>query len=281
MFGRKDYGYTMQKVGKLNLFKTYIKVWLRLTKLRLIEQIINTRIGGIFFLIGKIIRVVFQVIFIYLIITQTNAIAGYTLYEALFVLFTLNITGTLVQMLLRGVYMFRQRIVDGTFDFFLLNPLNELFYSLFSYTDPLDILMLLPSTIALGWVWGQTIIPVTFTSILTYIFFIIVALAFAVAWHTIVVAFGIIFLEVDNLIMLYRDVESMARFPIDIYNRTIQFTLTYIIPIAALATIPSKVLLGKSSLYALPGFALLSVINLFLAIKLWNFALTKYSSASS
>lgn len=271
----------MQKEDNKKLFTTYLKVWLRLTKLRLIEQLINTKLGGLLFLSGKIIRLVFQVLFVYILVGRTNAIAGYSLYEALFILLILNITGTIVQMLLRGVYMFRQRIIDGTFDFFLINPLNELFYSLFSYTDPLDIVMLIPSLIALFWVWAHTSIPITVATILILFIFIIIALVFAVAWHTIVIASGIIFLEVDNIIMVYRDVESMARFPIDIYGKTIQFTLTYIMPIAILATIPAKVLLGRSPMALLPFFALLSLLNMYLAIRYWNFALTKYSSASS
>lgn len=271
----------LKDASRLKLVKTYLKVWLRLTKLRLVRQIINTKFGGILFLLGKIIRLLFQVVFIYILVGKTNAIVGYNLYQALFILLTLNVSGTLIQMLLRGVYLFRQRIIDGSFDYFLLSPLNELFLSLFSYTDPLDIVMMIPSTIALIWVWAKAGIPITFLTVSIYITFIIIAIIFAIAWHTIVIASGVIFLEVDNIIMVYRDVETMARFPIDIYNKTLQFGLTYIIPIAVMATIPAKVLFGKSTLTSLPIFAVLSILNLYLAWKYWNFALTKYSSASS
>lgn len=267
--------------NKRNLTTIYIKVWFRLTKLRFIEQVINTKMGGLLFLAGKIIRLLFNIIFLWVILSQTKVLAGYSLHQAIFILLTLNITGTIIQLFLRGVYLFKQRLILGTFDFFLLNPLNELFYSLFSYTDPLDILMLIPSIGALIWVWSIAAIPASLASVTLYILWIALAFIFAVSWHILIIAFGVIFLEVDNLIMIYRDIESMARFPIDIYGSKTRFTLTYILPIAVMATLPAKSVFGFLETWVILPFGLFALISLYLANLIWQYALKNYSSASS
>jgi len=36
------------------------------------------------------------------------------------------------------------------------------------------------------------------------------------------VAFGVMTLEIDQLVMIYRDVETMARFPLEIYGKNFE-----------------------------------------------------------
>ncbi len=267
---------------KLKVVKTYFRVWFKLTQLRLIDQLINSRFGGLFFLLGKLIRLFFQVIFLYLILTKIPRFAGYNLYQALLILFFLNLTSIFTQMFLRGVYRFRERLIYGRFDFFLLNPLDELFYSLFSYFDPLDAAMLIPSLIMVFWAWSKAQISFSFLNLSLFLLFILIAFLFTLAWHILAISLGVLFMEVDNFILIYRDLEKMGRFPINIYHRTISFILTYFIPIAIMATIPVNVLIGRQApLSTLILFGSLALLNLFLAFKFWRFALRHYTSASS
>ncbi len=272
-----------QKVtSKSYLLLTYFRVWFYLAKLRFIDQIINTRWGGLLLLIGKLIRLIFQVIFLYLLLKQAHHFAGYTFSESLLLLFLLNFSSLFIQMFLRGVYLFYDRVVNGSFDFFLLNPLNELFYSLFSYFDPLDFLMLIPSSLAIYWAWSQTQIPFDISHIFIFFSFLVLSFVFALSWHILVIALGLYLFEVDNLITIYRDLEKMGRFPIEIYSRTWQFILTYLTPAAIMATIPLKVLLGRQPFFStFLLFLVISSLSLVLALLIWKFALRSYSSASS
>ena len=270
------------KVINFHLLKIYLKVWFHLAKLRFIDQIVNTRLGGLFFILGKFTRLLFQTFFLFILLRQTHQLVGYTFYQTLFILSLLNLSSTLIQMMLRGVYLFRDHIINGTFDFFLLNPLNELFYSLFSYFDPLDFFMLIPSLTFLFFVWFKLDLSFTLTHFFILISFLLIAFIFALSWHILAISFGIKFFEVDNLILIYRDLEKMGRFPIEIYNHIWQFILTYLTPTAVMATIPVKVLLGKQPF--LPSFSLSFVLtgsSLILSLFLWRFSLRSYSSASS
>ncbi len=73
---------------------------------------------------------------------------------------------------------------------------------------------------------------------------------------------------------------ELARYPTDMYTGTMRMVYTYIFPLAFVATVPTKALLGSLSL----SFFLLAFVvgaSSFLACRLiWKWALKHYSSAS-
>ena len=165
------------------------------------------------FIFGKLFRLASALLLVYVVVGKAKLIAGYSLNEAVFLLMLFNLTGTISQLFLRGVYMFRQKVVDGTFDFYLLNPLSELFYSLFSFTDPLDIIVTTPYIIFVFWAWVQAGYAITLASVIALLAIIILSTLMVTAWHIVIIAVGVKYLEVDNTIM-YRDLERMGAFPL-------------------------------------------------------------------
>ena len=270
------------KAVDFHLSRIYWRVWWRLAKLRFTEQIINTRFSGLFFIVGKITRLLFQVAFLYLLLRQVKLFAGYDFYQSLLILFLLNFLSSLIQMFFRGAYHFRFNLINGFFDFFLVTPLDELFYSLLSYFDPLDALLLPFSLGAVIWAWCRSGLAFNFANLFFFLFFLALALAFALAWHIVALALGLRFFVVDNFILLYRDLEKMVRFPLEIYSHFLRWLLTYVFSVAVLAPLPVAVLFGKRSPWPLlPILFFLAVFQLLLAWRFWRFSLRLYSSASS
>lgn len=266
---------------ELSLFKAYLKVWLKLTSTQFSSQVANARGAALLFLFGKVFRLATAFLLIYVVVDKAKLIAGYNLQEAIFILLLFNLTSTITQLFLRGVYMFRQKVVDGTFDFYLINPLNELFYSLFSFTDPLDVITVIPFTFLTFFAWSTTGHPITLLNIVLLFLIIFLSFLMAVAWHIIIISIGVRYLEVDNTIMLYRDLEKMAAFPIDIYGKFGSTFLTYAAPFALMATIPAKIFFGLFNPLNLVVFAILAFIFLKFSLYIWRSALLHYSSASS
>jgi ABC-type uncharacterized transport system permease subunit len=218
---------------------------------------------------------------LWVVVGQAKVIAGYNLDQAIFVLALCQWGSTITQLFFRGVYLFRDKVSDGSFDFYLLNPLNELFYSLFSGTDPLDLMMMVPYTILVGITWVRTGFPITGPSLLMVLGCLIVMAMFVFAIHVLVISIGVKFLEVDNTIMLYRDLEKMAAFPTDIYGKFVGPVLTYVFPFAILATIPAKLIFGWLTPMSLIFFFAIALLQVYLSLKFWHSALQSYSSASS
>lgn len=267
-------------MGKLHL-KAYAKVWLKLTSQQFQEQIANNRGAAVIFILGKLFRLASALLLVYVVVGQAKLISGYSLNQAIFLLMIFNLTQTISQLILRGVYQFRQKVVDGTFDFYLLNPLSELFYSLFSYTDPMDMLVTIPYIIFTGWAWVHAGYIITLASVLWLLCMLIISLVMVVAWHIVIIAIGVKYLEVDNTIMLYRDLERMGAFPVAIYGQIGGNILTYAFPFALMATIPANLVFGLFNPLFLVVFAALALIQLKLSLLLWRRCLQSYSSASS
>lgn len=261
--------------------KAYLRVWTKLTVQQFQSQIANSRGAAMLFIFSKLFRLATAFLFIWVILDRAKLIAGYDLSQAIFILALFNLISSLTQLFMRGIYIFRQKVVDGTFDFYLLNPLSELFYSLFSYTDPLDLVLFLPYVGIVVWAWIGTGSALTFSSILLLIGIIAISATMILSWHIVIISIGVRYLEVDNTIMLYRDLEKMASMPIEIYGKVGAGIMTYAFPFALIATIPARVIFGLYNPWYLLGFTILAVIELKLALWFWHRSLLHYSSASS
>lgn len=264
-----------------SLLKAYWRVWSKLTAQQFQQQIANSRGAAALFIISKFIRLGTAFLLIWVIMDKAKLIAGYNLSQAILILALFNLLSSITQLFMRGIYIFRQKLVDGTFDFYLLNPLSELFYSLFSYTDPLDLILFIPYVGIVAWAWANAGYPFALASILLIILIVAIAEAMILAWHIFILSFGVRYLEVDNTIMLYRDLEKMASMPIEIYGKYGAATLTYIFPFALMATIPARIVFGLYNPWYLLGFIILAGIQLKLSFWYWQKSLLKYSSASS
>ncbi len=263
------------------MIKAYLRVWLKLTAQQFQSQVANARGAAILFIFGKLFRLATAFLFIWVIMERAKLIAGYNLVQAIFILALFNLISSLTQLFMRGIYLFRQKVVDGTFDFYLLNPLSELFYSLFSYTDPLDLILFLPYVGIVIWAWVGTGFPVTLISIIFIFLIIIVSEIMILSWHIFIISIGVRYLEVDNTIMLYRDLEKMASMPIEIYGKYGSTVLTYVFPFALMATIPARLVFGLFNPWYLLVFAVLALVQLKLSLWYWHRSLLTYSSASS
>ncbi|MFZ2199343.1 MAG: ABC-2 family transporter protein [Microgenomates group bacterium] len=263
------------------ILRSYGRVWLKLTIQQFQSQIANSRGAAILFIFGKLFRLGTAFLMLYVIMGKAKLIVGYTLPQAILILALFNFVSTLAQLFMRGIYMFRQKVVDGTFDFYLLNPLSELFYSLFSYTDPIDTLLVIPYLSLVGWATVNAGYTLSLSTILLLLVILSIAFILVLSWHIIILAIGVKYLEVDNTIMLYRDLEKMAAMPIEIYGKVGAGVMTYLFPFALMATIPARLVFGLYNPIYLMGFALLAFIQIKLAMTVWHHALLSYSSASS
>ncbi len=259
--------------------KKYISIWLKLSFLSF-QIALASRFGAALFLFGKVIRFGFFLIFLFILEAKTKTIAGFSLWQIIFFFATFNLIDSLTQFFLREVYRFRSYVVSGSFDLILTKPISPLYRSLFGGSDILDIPMLILS-LGFMFVAASNLPSVSVFNIFLFFILFINAMVIACAFHILVLSIGILTTEVDNTIMLYRDITQMGRLPVDIYKAPVDSIITFIIPIGIMMTFPAKAFMGILS----PGFVLLAicigVIFLFVSIKLWNFALTKYSSASS
>ncbi len=259
--------------------RKYFIIWWTLTS-NATQIAFTSRLGALIFLIGKVLRFVFFFFILFVLLARTKSLAGYTAQQVFFFYLTFCIVDNIPQMFFREVYRFRQQVVSGDFDYYLLKPISTLFRSIVGGADILDVPL---TSIYIGLLIfvGLHLPGVTVFNTVLYVILLINALVIAFAFHIFVVSLGILTTEVDNAIMLYRDFTQMGRFPVDIYKQPLRGILTLVIPIGIMMTFPAKAFMGILSWQILIASIGVGAIFLFLSFTLWRYALNSYSSASS
>lgn len=259
--------------------KKYFLVWFR-SAINGFQTQAQARFAMVIFLIGKLLRFFVFTFFIIILVKRTQVLAGYNLDQTMIFFLSFNLVDILSQLLFREVYRFRQAIVSGIFDFYLIKPINALYRSLLGGPDLIDFITLVPLIGATVFFMIRLNIN-NFASILTYILLLSAAFLIAFSFHILVLSLAIITTEIDHAIMMYRDVVGMGRFPVDIYSEPLRSFLTFIIPVGLMMSFPAKALLGLLSPLLVVYSIVFSLLIFYLSLKVWNYSLTKYSSASS
>jgi len=256
-----------------------LKIWLLYTN-NSFQQMLVSRPTVIIFLLGKFLRVALFLVFLGFLFNGTRSIGDYTREQIVFFFLSFNLIDTLAQLFFREVYRFRALIISGGLDFVLVKPLNPLIRVLLGGADVLDLFMLIILSTIIT-VFSLANLTVTMSGTLLYLLLIANSLLLAAAFHIFVLSLGVLTTSVDHLISIYRDMTSMLRIPVDLYTQPIRFLLTFILPLGIMITFPAKAFLGilnwEAIIYSY-GFGL---VAFYLSLLFWNFAIKKYSSASS
>lgn len=261
--------------------KKYLKVWFQWAHASFASVLVANRFSAILFLLGKVIRFFFFLLILLIFVGKTKALAGYTLHQVIFFFLVFNLVDISTQLFFRGVYWFRGRLISGEFDFAMARPIKPLFDVLCSHPDPLDLITLIILMIFMVLFVLQTNLVANLGSVFLFLLLLLSGFILALAFHILVAAFGVITLEIDNIIWIYRDLTSMGRIPVDVYATPIRAFLTFIAPVAIMITIPAKALMGLLSWQWVIFSFVISGLFLWGSLRFWKYALTQYSSASS
>ena len=231
------------------------------------------------FLFGKILRFGFFISFLYFMLKGTQTLAGYAQSQIVFFFLSFNLIDVLAQFLFREVYRFRPLVVSGDLDLILVKPINVLFRVLMGGADFVDLITIPPLIFAIYYVAGS--FQPSFLQALLYLALTLNGLLIATAFHIAVLSLGIITLEIDHSMMIFRDMTNLGRLPVDIYRQPLRGILTYLFPVGIMMTLPAKALMGLISPLGVGVSLGLAAAGMFLSLRFWNLALRQYTSASS
>jgi ABC-2 type transport system permease protein len=259
--------------------KRYYKIWLLLAT-NSVQTSLASRFNASILILGKLLRFGMFLFFLTLIGSKTKLISGYSLPQIILFFLTYQLLDTLPQLLLREVYRFRGYIVRGDFDYFLVKPFSPLFRALFGGTDILDVPVTVISIIAII-ITAKYIGPISTPNIILYFILVVNTVCIAICFHILALSLAVVSTEIDNVILLYRDVTLMGRVPVDIYREPIRSFITFIIPVGIMMTFPAKALLGLLSPLMILLAIMITLTIFFISISVWKKSLQEYSSASS
>lgn len=269
---------TKEIVKILKRLTYYFKLWFMMSKNAFLIIMAQRKVLSIF-LVGKVLRFVFYLSFLYFLTKGAGDLAGYSSLQVIFFFLTFMIIDTTSQFFFREVYRFRPLVVSGDFDLIMVKPMSSLFRVLLGGADIIDLITIPPLYIFTYYVGSQ--LHPSPSNILVYFVMLFSGMLITTAFHIFVISFGIITLEVDHTVMIYRDLSAMGRFPVDIYKEPLKSILTFVVPVAFMMTFPAKALMGLIDFKLIILSLFLAVLFIVFSLRFWKFALTKYTSASS
>ena len=262
----------------LKRLKYYAIIWAMISKNSFLIMMSRKLLFGMF-LFGKVVRFLLFFAFLFFLVSGSKEIAGYNTQQAIFFYLTFNVIDVIAQFLFREVYRFRPLLVSGDFDLILSKPISALFRVLLGGTDVIDLVTMPPLFFAV-WYVGNMLAP-TPLHVLYYILLLVNGLFIATAFHIAVLSVGIITLEIDHTIMVYRDLTALGTFPVDIYREPIRSVITYLVPVGIMVTLPAKAFFGLVSPLGVFSSFVFGCLLVLLSLRFWDFAIKKYTSASS
>lgn len=253
----------------------YWRVWWITAALSLQSTLENRAAAG-FFISGKLLRFVLFLGFLALLNQEVPVIAGVDSNQLVTYFLMFNLIDLIGQSLFRGIYFFRHQVVSGELDFRLTKPMNVLFQIMTRFTDLLDI----PLIVIVVLMLASQSYSLDFFQITLLAYSLVLSFTLLTCVHIFIAAVGIITTEVDHTIMIFRDISLVARFPISLYPSFVRLIFTFIIPIAIIFTLPASILAGHE-LNLLSAGTMICIIALFATRSFWQYAISKYSSASN
>ncbi|NOY14615.1 MAG: hypothetical protein GXP43_00150 [bacterium] len=237
--------------------------------------------SALIFIIGKIVRFVFFLLFLFFLFKKVPPIAGFDLYDLMFYFLVFNLIDAIAQALWRGVYHFDAKLYDGSFDYTSLYPVNTLFYHLFNYIDPLDIITL---PIFIGY-FIFFVVKLYFVPAPIFVVGFIISLFFSLlavmGIHILAMSLSFKSKITGELLWIWRNFSQLGRVPVRIYSKAVYFFLLYIIPVAFIINLPARVWQANISLNTwLIGIGV-DLLILIIGLITWRRLRRSYVSVSS
>jgi ABC-2 type transport system permease protein len=262
------------------MIKKYARIWGRLALMGFKIQTAHP-LSSSGYLLGKLIRILFFLGFLVAIFKHTEALAGYRLEEVALFFLTFNIVDILAQLFFRGIYGIRALIREGDLDYFLIQPVNVLYRIAFNTVDFLDVLTVIPVFAITGYILTRIPGSIIWDRFAVYVALCANGMIIALAFHIAVASLAVLTQELENTIWIYRDVMTLGRFPVDIYNPNLQLVLRFVIPVAVMVSFPAKAFLGQLSWVWILQAVGMAGIMLSLSLWFWGYATRRYTSVSS
>lgn len=223
-----------------------------------------------------------QLIFLQVIYSKVDSLAGWTKYEMILYIGTFNIIDSLWVF---GPYFnllnVPELIRSGMLDYYITKPGNSQFIISLRNVDIGSLISVLAGAAIVGYALAAGSMTLTFGRLLLYIIAIFHALLVEYAVYFILTCLSFWTVKSEFVEKVHGIVCYFSTRPVDIYKGFIRIILTYILPYGFVMTIASKSAVKSIDAGGYVSFILMSWCFFAASILFWRFSLSKYSSASS
>lgn len=258
----------------LKLLSSFLKVNIQMSLAYRADTIVN--------ILLNLMWLGWELLSLNIIFSNTTTIGGWGFGELIALLGVFRLVNTLmIALIWPNTEKFNQSIRDGSMDYTILQPINSLFLVTFSRItvwriwDLLLAVILIVAGINLA---GDIVTPL---NILTFILLAISGMVIIYSLWIVLIAMTFWFTKFDNNVTILQALLDAGRYPATVYPAWLRVIVTFIIPIAVATTVPLQALRGELGPDQILLFFVVSIVSFWVASKIWQQGLKRYSGASS
>jgi ABC-2 type transport system permease protein len=217
-----------------------------------------------------------------IIFSNTTTLGGWGQGQLIALLGVFRLVNTLMGALIwPNTEKFNAGVRDGTLDYTLLQPANTLF--LVSFTRIVlwrtwDLILATVLIIVGINMTGATAEPL---NLLAFLLLVFSGAAIIYSLWIVLIAFTFWFTKFDNNVTILQALLDAGRYPATVYPVWLRLIVTFVVPIAVATTVPLQALRGDLSGWQVLLFLGVGAASVFVASKVWQAGVRRYSGASS
>jgi len=262
--------------------KRYLRVYWHLVKFSAMTET-TYRFGFFLEMFVETAYIIASVLSIRVLYWNIQEIAGWDVNEML-VLMGVNALFSEIVLGLFFIHNLRNlpgKIMLGELDLVLTKPLN----SQFSVSMWRPYFALVPSCIPgialIFWGFARGNLPFNLINLLPFALLFVFGGIIAYSIGMLISTLTMWFINAHPIPQIAENILFMAKVPLSVYNGFWKILFLTVIPIVFMVSLPSSALLGDIRWFWIPTSLLIAIVFIKSSNIFWNFALKKYTSASS
>jgi ABC-2 type transport system permease protein len=216
------------------------------------------------------------------VFTYTDTLGGWLPDEVLALVGVYTLVGGLIGLVVYpSMEQFIMSVRDGMLDFVLVKPVDA---QLLNSLQSVDIWRLIDIALGLGVLivaLARLGTQVGLTQVVLFLGMLLTGSAIIYSFWTILATLSFWFVRVENILEIFRSMYEAGRWPITLYPPWLRFTLSFIVPVAFVTSVPVEALTGRLSPQTLVLAALMAAVLLVVSRLVWKRGLRQYSGASA
>lgn len=260
----------------------YVKLY-RIFAVQYMKTVMQSKVDFLVGLGGFLISQAAGLAFLYLVFKQIPSMKEWTLEQMLFIYGFAQIPRGIDHLLTDNLWMVGwQMVIKGTFDKYMLRPMN-IFFQIVCEKVQFDAVGEL--LVGIFFVGRAVVYGVVQVTLLKTLLFIVSIIAGSIIYTSVkLVLASIAFWVKDSspIMTTAYDVADFAKYPIEIYAKPIQIVLMTILPFAFVAYIPATFFLINANIWrTIVAECVISVVFWLFAYGLFKKGLAIYESAGN
>jgi ABC-2 type transport system permease protein len=220
---------------------------------------------------------VFEVLF-----QNVGPVAGWDLASTRVFMGVLFVVDSIWMLLLsENLDKLSDRVRKGELDLLLSKPVNSQFMMSFQKLSTPYVVNIAFTIGFLIWAFQQLPPPVEPLRLLYLFILIPSSLMITYGIRFFFSATALIFARAENINYIWYQLYRIAMRPDGMYPPWMRYMVLTAVPMAFVASVPTRVVLGQAEIYFVPAAFLLGSISVYISTRFWRYALRHYVSASS